>query len=133
MNNVATLQFQPDMITATDTTGGANSALGLGVTMREGRPYLRWIISNKVARSVGLRSGSRISFGISEDRQTIVIAPAPGSGWKLTKQGENSVAAMVIAEKLNINPAHGMPVEPKPFIRYDNQLVVDISNFNPQA
>lgn len=136
MNNIATLQFQPDMIT--DTHGTSNSALGLGVTMRQGpageeKPYLRWIMSNETARSIGLRVGSRVTFGISEDRQTMVIAPAPGSGWKLTKQGDNSVTVMVIAEKLKLTPEHGRPVEPQRFIRYDSQLVVDISNFHTQA
>lgn len=133
MSSITSISFRPDLIVATDTKGGTNGALSLGITMREDKPYLRWMISNGVARSIGLRAGSRVSFGVSEDRRAAVIAPSPGGGWKLTKQGEHSLMVMVVADKLGIQASHGRPLESQSFIRYDSQLVVDLSNFTNQA
>lgn len=132
MNNGNLISFQPDLIQATQVKGTSNAAdtLGLGVLMRESKPYLRWVIGNEIARKLGLRAGSRVSFGISEDGQAAVIAPSPGTGWKLVKQGPHALTVMVIASKLGLTELQEQPLAPADFIRYDSQLIVDLTPLN---
>lgn len=124
------LQFQPELIQPTQVkgTGTAAENVSLGVTMRDEKPYLRWVIGNEVARQIGVRAGSRVNFGISNDGQTAVIAPGGDNGWKLTRQSKDSLTVMVIAEKLNQDGLTQQPLSPVKFIRFDSQLIVDIND-----
>lgn len=129
------LHFQPDLIQPTQVkgTGTAAENVSLGITMREDKPYLRWVIGNEVARQIGVRAGSRVNFGISEDGQTAVIAPGGDNGWKLVRQSRDSLTVMVIAEKLNQTGLTQHPLEQVNFIRFDKQLIVDITEATAQG
>lgn len=127
-NNI--VSFQPDLIQPTGIKGtnSAAEATSVGIMMREGGPYVRWVIGNDVARRMGLRAGSRIGFGIASDGLAAVVAPSPGQGWKLVKQSAHSLTVMVKADKLNLGHLEQTPLAPANFVQYDNQLIVDLSH-----
>lgn len=127
------LNFQPDLIEPTDTKGhpATVDSIGVGVLMRDGNPYLRVVIGNSVAEAIGVYAGARLGMGISQDRKTAVLAHTPNEairGWKLTRQSGYALTFMVKADKLGLGGLKQTPLKARNFIRYDNQIIADLSD-----